>query len=496
MSTQVNVKTLKTGFWHMPKTFYAVMLVEFWERFAFLGLQSIALVYFIQYFAMSDATANGLFGSFAALLYVSLTIGGIIGDKVIGLRRTYCLGIIFLTIGYIMLALSHTLGSLYPALGVVLVGNVFFKTNAANYVSRCFESNDPRLDSAFTYFYMSVNAGGILSMILVPVMAKAYGNQVGLGICAVSMLFALATFTCYRSRFHLADNQVGIHKSNLWVKTLIVAILGVFMALILAWFLSNADLSKTVIYIIAIVIIVIYLTIAARLNRYEAKGMYVALILLLQAIIFWILYIQQITSVTLFALHNVRLSFWGYTLHPGITQVLDPIFILIFSPILANLYIRMYKDGTSFEVPTKFLLGIAITGLCFITLGVSASYFADQNGQVSALWLIIAYSLFALGELLVSALGPSMISKLLPKRFGGFAQGAWFLATAIGMKVGTQMSSNSASVHIVANNFITLDSYIALFYKLGIASGIIAIMCFLILKPLTQAFNEVISRRY
>lgn len=496
MSTQVNVKTLKTGFWHMPKTFYAVILVEFWERFAFLGLQSIALVYFIQYFAMSDLTANELLGSFAALLYVSLTIGGVLGDKVIGLRRTYFLGIIFLTIGYIMLALSHTLDSLYPALGVVLVGNVLFKTNAVNYVSRCFESNDPRLDSAFTYFYMVVNAGGILAMILVPAIAKAYGNHVSFGVCAVGMLCALVVFSYYHSRFHLSDNQIGIHKSGLWLKTLIVAILGVFLALILGWFLSNTYGSKTIIYIITIIVIVAYLTIASRLNRYEAKGMYVALVLLLQAIIFWIFYVQQITSVTLFALHNVRLSFLSYKLYPGMMQILNPIFILIFSPILARLYIRIYKDGTSFEIPAKFLLGIAITGLCFIILGMSASYFADQNGQVSALWLIIAYALFALGELLVSALGPSMVSKLLPKRFGGFAQGAWFLATAIGMKVGTQMSSGSASVHIVANNFITLDSYIALFYKLGIASVVVAIMCFLILKPLTQAFNEVTSRRY
>jgi POT family proton-dependent oligopeptide transporter len=497
MSTSIDVKTAKTGFWHMPRTFYAVLLIEFWERFAFYGLQSIAVIYFVQKFGLTEADSDSLVGSFSALLYALLTIGGAIGDKLLGLSRTYFLGIVSLILGYAMLSLATDANQLYWGMGIILVGNVFFKTNATNYVSRCFETNDPRLDSAFTYFYMSINLGSFVSMILVPVVSQAYSYSSGLALCSLGMLVGLGAYFCFRQRFKLSDNQIGRSTKNLWVRLLVIALLGIVAAWLFSYLLRDLALSKMVLYFIAVVTLVVYLFIASKLNRYEAKGMYVALILMLQAIVFFILYIQQATSMTLFALHNVRLTFLGYLVPAGVTQSLDPLFIFIFSPILATFYINLYKKDVKLGIPAKFVAGILLAGLGFISLGLGANFFADQNAQVSVLWMVLGYGLFALGELLISALGPSMVAQLLPKRLGGFAQGVWFLATAIGMRIGSQMSALAANEHVSsADNFVVLYSYMNLFYKLGFLTVIVGLVLLFSVKPMSRILAQIVEHKY
>ena len=220
----------KTGFWHFPKSFYAVLFIEFWERFAFYGIQSVAVIYFIHKFGIKEVDANNLFASFPALLYAMLTVGGAIGDKILGICRTYLLGIIFLIIGYGVLSVSPDIFQMYLGMGIILVGNVLFKTNANNYVSRCFPPSDPRLDSAFTYFYMSINIGSFCSTILVPIIAKAIGYSIGLGLCSIGMIVSLISFFCFYNRFSVLDNEVGKNTKNLWQRTFLVVILASLMA--------------------------------------------------------------------------------------------------------------------------------------------------------------------------------------------------------------------------------------------------------------------------
>lgn len=474
----------------MPKTFYAVLFIEFWERFAFYGLQSIGVIYFVKKFNLLESNAVILLSSFSALLYALLVVGGIIGDKLLGLSRTYFLGIVFLIAGYAMLSIVPSISGLYSGMGLVLVGNVLFKTNATHYVSRCFESNDPRLDFAYTYFYMSINLGALFGILLTPIVSQIFGYPIGLSLLAVAMLIALLSYFIFIARFRSADNQAGKNTQNMWLKMLGVTLLGIIFAAAFSGLFKNLLLCRIALCFAAVVVLVIYLYVASRLNRYEGRGMYVALFFMFQAIIFFALYIQSSTSMTLFALHNIRLSFLGYSIPAGVTQSLSPLSVILLSPILANFYLyRCKKSGQDFSLCGKFATGLVISGVGFITLACAAQFFPDQNSQISIVWLILAYVLYATGELLVAAIGPSMVAQLLPKRLGGFAQGAWFLCWAIGMQLGGQLST-LATVD-AASSAQSLVSYMELFYRLGLVTVVIGIGFILVVKPIQRAVEQV-----
>lgn len=498
MLTDIDVKTAKLGFWHMPKTFYAVLLIEFWERFAYYGLQSVAVLYFVQKFNFSQSAADELFGAFAALLFGLLTIGGAIGDKVLGLRRVYLLGIIFLIIGYGILSFSPSIHGLYLGMGIVLTGNVFFKTNANNYVGRCFEPNDPRLDSAFTYFYMSINVGSFLGLSLIPIVAQyLHSDRSALILNAIGMVFALLFYFIFVSRFKAADNQVGKNGHNMLFKTVAIVIIAILFSILLSYLLQNLQVCKIIFYSVAIITLMGYLYTAGRLNRYEAKGMYVALILLLQSIVFFILYMQQAESLTLFADKNINLNFWGYNVPAGLTQSFAGASIIILSPIMANIYFaREKKSGRDFSIQGKYATGLIIAGIGFIVLALGAQFFADSNSKISVIWLLFCYILTSIGELLVSALGPSMMVQLLPKRIGGFAQGIWYLSTAIGLKFGSQLASFAAS-HQTINSTTSesLHDYMVYFYQLGFVVLVIGVVLVLMIKPVMNVIRQVTEHR-
>ncbi len=502
-----DVKLAKNGFWHLPKAFYAILFIEFWERFAFYGLQSVAVIYFIQKFNLSEANANNLFASFSAMLYSLLVIGGYTGDRILGLRRTYFLGILLLVIGYGILGITSSLDNLYFGFAMILIGNVFFKTNANHYVSKCFEANDPRLDSAFTYFYMTINGGSLFSIVLIPIVAKLFNYNIALSICAFAMLLSLILYYILIKNFKLLDNYVG--KTNRYKNSLLILffILSCLASVIISYIIKDLALSKIIFYIVSIGILLIYLIVAFKLNKHERKGMLIALILLLQAIIFWILYMQTATSITLFAYHNVDLKLFNFDLPAGVIQAFNPFFIIFLSPILANIYITLHKHKFNLTISNKFVYGIFFTGLCFIILAIAGNYFANNNAQISILWIFLAYFFYSLGELLISALGPSMVSQLMPKRFGGFAQGIWYLSSAIGMKIGGQISALAASEYEVVqsklnntlnNTYNILDVathsivvYVHLFSLMGAFVIIIAFGLLFMLKPINRAILQL-----
>ena len=231
------------------------------------------------------------------------------------------------------------------------------------------------------------------------------------------------------------------------------------------------------------------------MNKLEARGMYTALVLMIVAIIFFILYIQMATSMTLFALHNVRLTFLGYEVPAGVTQSLNPVFIILLSPILANLYIAFLRVGVNYNIPAKFVTGIFLAGFCFLVLAFGGHFFADANSKISVIWMVLGYAFYSLGELLVSALGASMVAKLLPQRFGGFAQGMWYLSAAIGMRLGGQLSGMAAiGDGNISDASTTLSIYVDLFYKLGFATVLIAFLLLFAIRSLSKSMQYVLDK--
>lgn len=485
---------VKNGFWNMPKSFYPIFMVEFWERFAFYGLQSVAVLFFIKKFGLKESEATDLFSSFSGIMYGLMLIGGILGDKILGLRRSYVLGIVFLMIGYGSFAFTTEVSALYWGMGMIVVGNVLFKTNAGNFVNRCFEPGDPRVDSAFTYFYMSINLGSFASQILVPYIALSYGYGVGIGSCGAGMAIALVLYFIFRSHFIKNDNQTGKEGSLLLKNSLVlvVAIIACASAFFIGNLLKDPHLSRVILFSVAGLTVVIFFVLRSRLTvKIEKTGMMIAFVLLMQSVFFWLLYMQIATSLTLFAVHNVRPDFLGIQIPPEVTQSFNPFYIFLLSPILATWYVNRENKGNPISIPTKFAVGTLVCGFSYILLAATC-VLHDDNGQVSMLWLFLGYGLYSLGELLISAIGLAMVSKLMPRRLGGFAQGVWFVTTAFGQKIGGMLAGFAAvDDSSVVDNMQSLHAYEKLFWGLGLGSTALAILFFFFVKKLAKTMTAV-----
>ncbi len=489
----VNPHEIKNGFWHMPKTFYTIFFIEFWERFAYYGLQAVAVLFFIQKFGLKEHEATNLFSSFSALLYALLIIGGYLGDKVLGFRRTYFLGIIFLMIGYGSFAFVQNVQLLYWSMGMVLVGNIFFKTNAGNFVQRCFAPNDPRLDSAFTYFYMSINLGSFFSMIIVPFVAAKTSYGFAIGLCGVGMFIALISYFILRKNLVKSDNETGQKAGNKFFIMLIIAAIAVVAAYALGLLLKDPALSKTILFTVVGIVFLIYFVVRSKVNAIEQKGMTIAFLLLAQSIFFWLMYMQMSTSLTLFTVHNVRTDLFGINIPPEVTQSFNPFYIFLLSPILANMYTKSEQSGTPISIPSKFAFGLLVCGFAYLLLAGSC-YLSDSNGTISMIWLFLGYGLYSLGELLVSAIGLSMVSKLIPVRLSGFAQAIWFVTTAFGQRLGGMAAGYGTIDDTKAvSNFEILHGYQMLFAAIGITATVFAVIFIIFVKKLSKNMQDVIG---
>jgi POT family proton-dependent oligopeptide transporter len=487
----VHPHPIKHGFWHMPKLFYAVFLIEFWERFAFYGLQSIAILFFIQQFGLGESNAINLFSSFSALIYAFIIIGGFLGDKILGFRRTYLLGILFLLVGYSSFHFIEKAYLIYWAIGVILVGSIFFKTNAGNFVSCCFPPGDPRVDAGFTYFYMAVNMGSFCSMILIPIIARQTSFSFGIGLCGIGMIISLAIYLFFRKQFRANDNAVGKEPNGKPLLIVVTIALGIIGSYLLGLMLHSPLLSNVVFLLFSVVVFAIFYALHKRLKGNEKKGASLTLVFLMQALFFWLMYMQMSTSLTLFAIHHVRTSFFGFSFPPEITQSFNSFYIFLLSPILATFYTKSEKAKKKISIPAKFAFGMLVCALAYLLLAVSC-YLHDNDGTIALIWLFLGYGLFSLGELLISAMGLPMVFRLMPRHLGGFAQSIWFVTSAIGQKLGGMAAEVIAVPEEGAvSNLDMLFNYQSLFGVIGIVGLLFSFLLFGFVKKLSKSIERV-----
>lgn len=454
-----------------PKPFYAVFMVEFWERFGFYGMWAILAYYFVKQMHLSEAESYNLFSAFTALLYALTSIGGYIGDKIVGTKRTIVIGTVFLMAGYFLLGF-HSLT--FTALGVIAVGNGLFKANPASLLSKCYESNDPRLDGAFTMYYMSVNIGSGLSMLLVPTIQSHFGFSWGFWAASIGLVIGLANYLMMYHWMKGVASEAGkkpIHWPKL-IAVIILAILGVFAC---SWILQHLTFAHWLMTVIGIAVGAFFITQIVKAAPHERWKMIVALILMIQAIAFFILYQQMPTSLNFFAINNVQHSLYGWHFNPLCFQALNPIWIVIASPILAYFYNKLGNNGKDFSMPAKFTMGMFLCALGFLSLYMS-TFFANASGIVSPWWMVLSYGFQSVGELLVSGLGLAMVARLVPQRMMGLIMGAWFMVTAVAMVLGGFVAALTNTPANAPNHFISLHIYGHVFFWIGCVTLLVTLL--------------------
>ncbi|MBF1995926.1 dipeptide/tripeptide permease DtpA [Serratia symbiotica] len=480
MSTANNSSSEQTGIislnaFKQPKAFYLIFSIELWERFGFYGLQGIMAVYLVKMLGLSEAESITLYSSFSALVFGFVAIGGWLGDIVLGSKRVIVLGALVLALGYAMVAYSgHEVFWVYLGMATIAVGSGLFKANPSSLLSTCYERHDPRLDGAFTMYYMSVNIGSFFSMLATPWLAVHYGWSVAFSLSVVGLLITLVNFMLCRQWVKKYGSKPDFKPLHL-MKLLAVLVGVIALVAVSNWLLHNQMIARWALAIISVGIVVIFTKETFTLHGAARRKMIVAFLLMLEAVVFFVLYSQMPTSLNFFAIHNVEHNILGIAFQPEQYQALNPFWIMLASPILAALYNKM---GDRLPMPHKFAFGMVLCSCAFLVLPWGAS-FADDHGILSVNWLILSYALQSIGELMISGLGLAMVAHLAPQRLMGFIMGSWFLTSAAAALIAGKVAALTAVPTDIHNAHTSLAIYSHVFMQIGIATAVMAILMIL-----------------
>jgi POT family proton-dependent oligopeptide transporter len=479
-----------------PSPLWMLFMTEFWERFAFYGIRWALVLYIVTQFyggaAVGQADANLTYGSYLALVYAGAVFGGYVADKVIGYQRSILLGAIFMAAGLFMITVpSPDIFKL--GLATIIVGNGMFKPNISTMVGKLYALNDTRRDSGFTIFYMGINAGAFVAPILTQVLAQKVFNtgdipayKVVFFAAGIGMLISLVWFYFGRAALKGIGAPEGEAARNP-MRVIMVAV-GALLVIPVVYFLLKAGAERLqVVLSILFVILAIMLLVEGIKDGKVARDKTIAMMIIFAFnILFWMFFEQAGSSFTFLAENIVdrkgALSFltFGQDAFPTAWfQSVNSIAIIVCAPIIAWVWIAM--RGANPSIPRKFGLGILFNGLAFGLLMYALTFLVDPTINKIPFWtLFTVYWIQSIGELCLSPIGLSMVTKLAPVRLVGLGMGGWFLSTGIGNNLSGIFASYVSGTEglSVAS---ALSGYTFGFYSL-MAGGVILFL----LAPLIQ----------
>jgi len=432
-----------------PAGLYICFGTELWERFSFYGMKYLLLLYLTKYHLFADDMGLAVLGSYSALVYAMPVLGGLIADRYLGMRRAVVYGGLLLVAGHLGMAFEgeqarligdtvvrddSALQVFYLSLALIIMGVGFLKPNISTVVGKLYPENDPRRDSGFTIFYMGINIGAFTATLLCGWLGEVYGWSYGFGAAGIGMLLGLVLFIWGQPLLEghgeaPSDEALADRKGPLKLEHLIylVGLLGVAVLWQIVQFTAVVGTLLNVVSLLTLGGLLWY--IFARCDRVQRDRMLALIVLIVSTVFFWALFEQGAGSMTLFADRATDKTLFGVSLTASQFGAANSFFIFTLAPLFAMLWTWLGRRGLEPSTPVKFGLGIAQAGLGFGALAYGTQ-FPDQAGLVSAWWLILAYLLHTTGELCLSPVGLSAVTKLSVPGVVGVMMGAWFLASA------------------------------------------------------------------
>lgn len=456
MTSGTNVDE-KTFFGH-PRGLATLFGTEMWERFSWYGLRAILATFMAASPAtgglgLSEATAQAVVGVYGALIYLVALPGGWIADRVLGARRAVFWGGFVIMCGHISMAVPVT-GGAFVALGLMLVvaGTGLLKPNISAMVGKLYpEDDDARRDAGFSIFYLGINLGAFIAPLVVGRLAAGDRWHLGFGAAAVGMALGLTQYVLGGGRLRGVGAEPGhrltpAERRRLGLGALAAAV--VVAAALAGWVASGTfglDAFATAMTV-AIMIVPVgcfgYILLGSHnLTDEERSRMRAYIWLFAAAAVFWTIYDLAPTVLLFFAQHHTDLSLFGARITPATTQSFNPLFIMIFVPVFAALWVRL---GDRVTAPQKFAFALLMVGLSFVIMALAA--WLAGEGRVSVWWLVLVYLVQVFGELALSPVGLSVTSKLAPQAFKSQMLGVWFIAISVGDAVGGQTGRLKAHV--------------------------------------------------
>ncbi|HEX8160857.1 MAG TPA: peptide MFS transporter [Pyrinomonadaceae bacterium] len=449
----------RAGIGGHPRGLSTLFFTEMWERFSYYGMRAILMLYMTK--ALSDGGlafdtkyAGLIFGTYASSVYWTPLVGGWLADKVFGTRRAVLIGGIIIACGHFSMVF-HSMASFYGGLALIAVGTGLLKPNISAMVGQMYAEGDERRDAGFSIFYMGINLGALIAPIVCGFLAQkewfrnllaswgfdpANSWHWGFGAAGIGMTLGLIQYVMGRDRLKGigekpvrkkdADiDQLKAHDASrgLDVVTLVLALVGGVIGFYFSYDATVGPVSALFFTVVGLAFGYIG-GICRHLNRGEMGRVGVIFVLFVFSVIFWMSFEQAATSLTLFADQLTRTSVLGFSFPSSWFQTVQPTFVILLAPVFAGIWLKFGRRNPS--SPTKFAVGLLFAGLAFALVAFASTL--TGAGKVSPWWLVGVYLLQTLGELCLSPVGLSTVTKLSPARMVGLMMGVWFLSISFG----------------------------------------------------------------
>jgi len=475
-----------------PKGLAIIFFTEIWERFSYYGMRALLVLYMTKELLYQDEKAYAIYGAYTALVYATPVIGGFLADKILGQRMGIIMGAFMMMLGHFFMAIPDFF---YPALGFLIVGNGLFKPGTGPIIGQLYEKDDPRRDGGFTIFYMAVNIGAIVAPLAGGYVGENYGWHYGFGLAGVGMLSGLLFFKNRQIILgkiglppvkSLEFNFLGLNKIHwTWVGAFVVVPIVTFLV-------TNPGTMNYLLGIVGSVVIAYILVNAFKSEKIERDRLLVATILTIYSVLFWAFFFQGGSSLTLFTERNINRTILGWTIKTSMLESVNPIFIILLASGFSSMWIKLNKMGKEPSTPLKFIFGTFFLGIGFGVFALGRYFAVDST--VPFVFLLGGYFFLTVGELSLSPVGLSMITKLSPGRMVGFMMGVWYLSAAFANHIAAfiaTLTATGADGQAAITPAQTLAAYSGVFAKVfWICMGISALMLVLV-KPMRKMMHGI-----
>jgi POT family proton-dependent oligopeptide transporter len=474
-----------------PKQLWYLFFSEMWERFCFYGMRGMLTVFMVSQLMMKDDVANLQYGATQAFVYAFTFIGGLFADKILGFRKSLFWGGILMITGSCILAFDpHQY--FFLGLSFSIIGTGFFKPNISTMVGTLYKTNDSRRDAGFSLFYSGINVGALLGGYACITIAKSYSWNLAFGLAAIVMTISLLTFVFTQRSLGpiglspLKADENGNTKK--WYEYL-VYIGSLLLIPIIMVMVAKTEYTDYFMYTIGPCTLIYIFYEMTKFSKAEQKKLLAALVFIVFSILFWAFFEQSGGSLSLFAAGNLTDTVLGVKLDPnGVNNAANSLFVIIFAPLLGLLWVWMNAKKAEPNTVVKFGLGFLFLALAFYVF-YSTRFFANEQGVTSLDIFTLAYFIITFGELCLSPIGLSIMTKLSPKPLQGVMMGMWFLASAYGQYVagilGAGMSLASENASLTEKLIAYTDGYKQLAVY-ALVAGIVMIAISPLVKKLMQ----------
>ena len=452
-----------------PKGLYILFFAEMWERFSYYGMRALLVFYLTKHFLFDQTAAYGLYGAYTTLVYVTPVIGGILADRYLGQRRAVQIGAVLLVLGHMGMAIEGEpvvagenpdpliINTFYLSLALIIMGVGFLKGNISAIVGQLYSKTDKRRDSAFTFFYVGINAGSFFGALYAGTLGETFGWKYGFGLAGIGMLAGLLVFMWGKPLLKGAGESPDLAllkaKRFLGLTTEWLIYIGTLLMLAFVWYVvRDQGTVGTLLYIsMAATYVYILWRSVATLEPHARDRIFAALFLITVQVLFWALFEQAGSSLNVYADEQVDRTFFGQEVQASALQSLNAMYIIYLGPVFAWAWTFLGKRGMEPSAPQKFGMGVIQLGLGFLVLVWGAT---SSAGLTPVVFIFLIYLLHTTGELCLSPVGLSAMTRLSTARMVGLIMGAWFLASGAGNFVAGLIAQATAAEGAEGENVV------------------------------------------